>query len=104
MFLGTFVIPFCLMLSRNNKRDWTRLRWIAAWVLLMRLVDLIWIVEPNFHRDHFHVSPFDLIIPAGLMGLWLAFFLYNLASKPLMAVNESHVIELVAKAEAGHGH
>jgi hypothetical protein len=102
MFFGTFVIPFCLMLSRALKRDYRRLRWLAAWVFLMRLIDLIWIVEPNFHRTKFYLSVFDFVIPAGLMGLWIAFFLYNLASRTLMPVNESHVIELVAKAEAGH--
>jgi hypothetical protein len=104
MFFGTFVIPFCLMLSRALKRDYRRLRWLAAWVFLMRLIDLIWIVEPNFHRTKFYLSVFDFVIPAGLMGLWVAFFLYNLAGRTLMPVNESHVIELVAKAEAGHGH
>jgi hypothetical protein len=104
MFFGTFVIPFCLMLSRALKRDWRRLRWLAAWVFLMRLIDLIWIVEPSFNRDKIHLSIFDFIIPAGLMGLWVTYFLYNLAQRPLMPVYESHVIELVAKAEAGHGH
>jgi hypothetical protein len=103
MFFGTFVIPFCLMLSRAIKRDYRRLRRLAAWVFLMRLFDLIWIVEPAFH-DKIHLSPFDFIIPAGLMGLWLAYFFYNLSTRTLMPVNESHVIELVAKAEAGHGH
>ena len=109
MFFGTFVIPFCLLLSRARKRNYLRLRWVALLVFLMRLADLIWIVEPSFKTKAgeyaVHLSPFDFIIPAGLMGLWLAFFLYNLARRPLMPVYESHVIEMVAKAEAAsHGH
>ena len=43
-----FAVPFALLLSRPFKRDITKLVWLAVWLLLMRYVDLFWIIEPNF--------------------------------------------------------
>ena len=45
-----FSVPFVLLLSRPFKRDITRLVWLAAWMLLMRYVDLFWHIEPNFSK------------------------------------------------------
>src|SRR5208282_1881013 len=43
-----FAVPFALLLSRPLKRDITKLVWLAVWLMLMRYVDLFWIIEPNF--------------------------------------------------------
>ena len=48
LVIGQFCGPFVLLLSRPFKRDVTRLVWLAVWMLLMRWVDLYWIIEPNF--------------------------------------------------------
>ncbi len=46
-----FAVPFALLISRPFKRDITRLVWLALWILLMRYVDLFWLIEPNFSAD-----------------------------------------------------
>src|ERR1700680_1137635 len=43
-----FVIPFAMLLSRPFKRNIRKLVWLAVWLLLMRYLDLFWIIEPNF--------------------------------------------------------
>ena len=43
-----FAVPFVLLLSRPFKRDIRRLVWLAAGLMVMRLVDLFWMIEPNF--------------------------------------------------------
>jgi hypothetical protein len=54
-----FVVPFVLLFS-PVKRDITRLVWLAVWMLLMRWVDLFWVIEPNFSVN-FRVTPAELL-------------------------------------------
>ncbi len=54
LVLFHFAIPFVMLISRPFKRDITRLVWLAAWMLLMRYVDLFWVIEPNFSVDIQH--------------------------------------------------
>src|SRR5882672_4935089 len=42
-----FAVPFAILLSRPFKRDIRKLVWLGVWLLLMRYVDLFWIIEPN---------------------------------------------------------
>ena len=57
-----FAVPFVLLLSRPFKRDVTRLVWLAVWLMLMRYVDLFWLIEPNFSRT-FTVTWADIVVP-----------------------------------------
>jgi len=78
-----FFVPFFLLLSRQLKRDVTRLVWLAVWLICVRYIDLFWLVEPNFSTS-FQVTWADLLIPFGMGGLWLAYFCHNLNSMPLL--------------------
>jgi hypothetical protein len=78
-----FAVPFALLLSRPFKRDITRLVWLAVWLLMMRYVDLFWMIEPNFSA-RLHVTLADVVVPIAMGGLWLAFFFRNLGSMPLL--------------------
>src|SRR3954468_22382080 len=55
LVLFHFAVPFVLLISRPFKRDITRLVWLAVWMLLMRYVDLFWIIEPDFSVT-FHLT------------------------------------------------
>ncbi len=78
-----FFVPFFLLLSRPLKRDVTKLVWLAVWLIIVRYVDLFWLVEPNFSTS-FSVTWADLVIPFAMGGLWLAYFCHNLSSMPLL--------------------
>jgi len=78
-----FAVPFAILLSRPFKRDIRKLAWLAAWMLLMRFVDVFWIIEPNFSKT-FTVTLADVVVPIAIGGLWLAFFFYNLGALPLL--------------------
>jgi hypothetical protein len=78
-----FFVPFFLLLSRQLKRDITQLVWLAVLLIVVRYVDLFWLVEPNFSTT-FHVTWADLLIPFGMGGLWFAYFCHNLSSMPLL--------------------
>jgi hypothetical protein len=91
-----FAFPFALLLSRDIKRNFRLLRNVAALVIVMRFVDLYWMVAPDFHKDHFTVSWMDFLAPIGLGGIWLAAFLWQLAARPLMPLGEPHLEEALA--------
>jgi len=80
-----FAVPFALLLSRSLKQDLNRLSLLASWLLVVCVVDIFWHVEPaNFAQ--FHVSWVHFAVLAGMGGLWMAYFFYNLRSRPLLAV------------------
>lgn len=103
-----FALPFFMLFSRNIKRSAHGVGRIAGWILLMRLVDWIWLIQPsvqfhtpsddglNLERMHFGGwFLMDILVPVGIGGLWVAFFLWQLSGKV--------VLPAAPPAEA-HGH
>ena len=93
LVLGHFALPFALLLSRDLKRNFKLLAGIAVFVLLMRLVDLYWLVAPDFTKGPFSPSWMDVAAPAGVVGLWLAYFLWQLEKRPLMPLHDPQLQE-----------
>lgn len=93
-----FALPFLLLLSRDLKRNARGLAMVAVLVLLMRLVDLFWLIAPKFSKGDFHMSWTDVVAPIGIGGLWLAFFLWQLKQRPLIPFNDPQLPEVL---EAG---
>ena len=89
-----FAVPFALLLSRPLKRDISQLVWVATWLIVVRYIDLFWLVEPNFSAS-FHVTWADLLIPFGMGGLWLAYFCRNLSSIPLLPAYDVYAKEVL---------
>jgi hypothetical protein len=95
-------VPFVLLISRPFKRDITRLVWLAAWMMLMRYVDLFWIIEPNFSVT-FNVTWLDVVVPIAIGGLWLAYFFRNLSSRPLVPAYDVFAVEVLEPEHEHHG-
>jgi hypothetical protein len=93
LVLFQFAIPFAMLLSRQLKRKARTLAPLALWIMLMRVIDIIWHVEPVSHPT-FHVSWLHITVVAGIGGLWLAYFFHNLRSRPLLAVNAPQTLRL----------
>jgi len=98
LVLFHFAVPFVMLISRPFKRDITRLVWLAAWLLLMRYVDLFWVIEPNFSVT-FKVTWLDVVVPIAMGGLWLAYFFRNLSTMPLVPAYDVFAVEVL---EAAH--
>lgn len=104
LVLGHFALPFLLLLSRDLKRHSGMLAKVAIFVILMRLVDLIWLVAPTFsHASADQGSRFepmlhwmDVVIPVGLAGLWVFLFARQLRSRPLLPTNDPYFKEIFA--------
>jgi hypothetical protein len=100
-----FALPFILLLSRNLKRDGKKLVPVALLVIFMRAVDIYWLVAPNpfpgpeYHHLNLHWT--YIVVPAALMGLWLALFTWNLGKRPLLVATDPQLPRLW---EQSHGH
>ena len=99
LFLAAFhfAVPFVLLLSRQFKRNVRTLVWLAVWLMFMRLVDLFWMIEPTFHPQ-LHVTVWDIVVPIGIGGLWLAYFFRNLKGRPLLPLHDPHSREILEPA------
>lgn len=108
-----FVLPFALLLSRNLKRQPRRLVKLAIWIMLARLLDLFWQVQPSFHsaaKEHGAIATLAPIsVPVVLMnivnvlaigGIWLTLFFWHLNKRAILPVRDPHFVEMV---EAKHG-
>ncbi len=97
LVLFHFAVPFVLLLSRPFKRDIRKVVWLAAWLMVMRLVDLFWMIEPNFSKS-FHVTLADVVVPVAMGGLWLAYFFRNLGLMPLVPAYDVDAGEVLEPA------
>jgi hypothetical protein len=87
LLLFHFALPFALLLSQSLKKNPTTLWAIAIFIICIRVVDVFWLVEPNFvnvNNPVFTVSWLDFVAPIGFGGLWLAMFLRTLPTRPLL--------------------
>jgi len=106
-FIAHWLVPFCLLLSRDLKRQKNKMIWITCWMLFARLVDMFWLVEPNFKHAAGNLvgEPLSifayLTVPVAMLGLWVAYYLTQLMQRPLVAVNDPHLEEIL---EPEHAH
>jgi hypothetical protein len=82
-----FAVPYALLLSRDIKRDTSRLRAIAAWLVFIRIIDYFWYVAPEFHEG-FNVSLLDIALPIALGGVFLALFAMQLRARPILPIHD----------------
>lgn len=99
-----FAFPFLFLLSRSFKRNAGKLVIVAVLILVMRLVDLFWMIAPNFTGAHFHISWMDLVAPIGMGGLWLGFFARALTKRPLIPINDPLYKTALEQKHAHAGH
>ncbi|HKE56983.1 MAG TPA: hypothetical protein VKB46_09785 [Pyrinomonadaceae bacterium] len=98
-----FAAPFLFLLSRSLKRDPNKLVIVAGLVLVMRLLDLLWMLQPAFTREHFHISWMHLVAPVAFGGIWLAAFVWQLSKRALVPINDPQFESVLEQAHS-HGH
>src|SRR5260370_16684917 len=86
-----FALPFILLLSRDLKRHAKKLVIVAGLVLVMRFVDLFWLIAPEFTEGRLSLSWLYFVTPIGVGGAWVAYFLWQLGQRPLFAVHDPYM-------------
>jgi hypothetical protein len=107
-FICHWLIPFTLLLSRDLKRNKTKMIWLAGWMIFARCLDMFWLIEPNF-RDaagNLHLTNnlgilAYVTVPVAVLSVWGAYYLTELMKRPLVNVNDPHLEEIL---EAEHAH
>jgi hypothetical protein len=92
-----FAVPFGFLLSQRLKKKTSTLVRIASWLILMRIVDVFWHIEPAQSLGHtnFHISWTLFASLAGIGGLWMAYFFRNLRARPLLAVYAPQTLRIL---------
>ena len=102
LVLLNFALPFFLLLFRDVKRRTGSLLLVAALVLVMRLVDMYWMVLPAFGGGNVHLTWMNLLLPCGMGGIWFAYFVWQLQQMPILPVHDPRM-EGVAEHAVEHG-
>jgi hypothetical protein len=107
-FIFHWLIPFCLLLSRDLKRNKKKMIWLASWMIFARCVDMFWLIEPGYAdaagnlHIHNNIGILAYItVPVAVLSLWAAYYLTQLKARPLINLNDPHVEEML---EPEHAH
>jgi hypothetical protein len=105
-FVCHWLIPFCLLLSRDLKRNKTKMIWLTSFMIFARCVDMFWLIEPNFADSarNLHLGGGMLAyvtVPVTVIALWMAYYMTQLMARPLVVTNDPHVEEIL---EPEHAH
>ena len=87
LLLFHFGFPFLMLLSQALKKNPKTIQRIAIFIIVIRIIDVFWLVEPNFSGSHFQIHWLDVVAPIGIGGLWLAYFFHNLMERPIIPLN-----------------
>jgi hypothetical protein len=101
LIVGHFFVPFFLLLSRRTKRSIRYLSGVAAGILVMRLLDLFWLIMPAFNNHALQIHWLNIVAPVALGGIWLALFLWQLKGHSLLPLHDPRFNE---RAENIHTH
>jgi hypothetical protein len=118
LLVGHFVIPFLLLVTKHTKRIKPVLVSIAAWMLLMHVIDIYWLVMPHVPGEAiassstvaelletveaegltlgFHPSLLDLACLIGLGGLFVAAASWRLRDCALVPIQDPRLHEGLA--------
>jgi hypothetical protein len=106
-FVCHWLIPFCLLLSRDLKRSKSRMIWITCFMLFARLVDMFWLIEPNFSDStgNLHIAGnlgmlAYITVPVTVLALWVAYYITQLMRRPLVVTNDPHLEEILEPEHA----
>ena len=104
-----FAFPFLILLTRDIKMRAKWLATLAIFILVMRSVDLFYMISPNPRIktggkslgliDSFSVMDIGAVLGVG--GLWLAYYFYQLAQRPLVPTKDPFFEKAI---EHGKGH
>jgi hypothetical protein len=105
-FIFHWLLPFSMLLSRDLKRNQKRLAAVCRLMIFARCWDMFWLIEPNFadarRNLHFSLGILEYaFVPVAMIAFWMAYYFMELQKRPLVAVNDPHLAEIL---EPDHAH
>jgi NADH:ubiquinone oxidoreductase subunit 6 (subunit J) len=93
LILFHFMAPFLSLLSSRTKRTAKLLGLTVVLILIMRTVDIFWVIVPSFHRQGAQLLWTDIAAIVGFGGLWMWMFTARLRKQPPLPLNEPRLQE-----------
>jgi hypothetical protein len=100
LLLGQFALPFLILLSQNLKRKPNQVKWVALFILVMRVVDITWTIGPVFRHEGSGLSWVDFAAVLAIGGPWLYLYFRNLAGRAVVPAKDPYFKEAVV--HGGH--
>jgi hypothetical protein len=94
--IGHFIIPFFYLMGRTVKRRPALLAIGAAWILLMHLLDIAWIVLPSSHPEGLTIGAQEIACYLAVGGAFLAAIGWNLKRQALVPTGDPRLRESLA--------
>jgi len=91
LVFGHFVLPFFAIISRAGKRNLVMLGIITGWLLLMRWLDLFFIVYPGKFPEGVVPGWVELAPMLGIGGIFVWLVWKRLVSNPLIPLNDPRI-------------
>lgn len=88
LMFGHFAFPFVFLVSRWAKANLTWLMMGAIWLLIMRYVDLYWIILPNHDHHGAHISWINFAPMLAIGGLFVWMFWRKFTSAPILPIGD----------------
>ena len=83
-----FVLPFVLLLSHRLKRRARSVAMVALMLIVIRFVDVFWLITPAFDPSRLSVHLLDLAAVLALGGFWVWLFVRQLEGRPLLPLRD----------------
>jgi hypothetical protein len=101
-----FFLPFFMLLMRSIKDNPRTIAVVTVIILVMRFVDVYWLVAPAHYGEHFHFSWITVAAFLAIGGLWLWAFIGQLKGQTIIPIHETWVEEAIREGalerEGGH--
>jgi len=79
------------------KREASAIVRVAIGIMIVRLVDLWWLIAPEFHPDGISASWLDVLLPLSLFALWLGCFAWQLGGRAILPVHDPQFDEALGR-------
>src|SRR5690625_215661 len=95
ILLLNFVAPFLILMTRDSKRNYTIVAYMALLVFIVHYLDFFMMFMPGTVKNGWHLSWYELGISLGFVGLFIFVVMRSLAKAPLYPKNHPYLKEAI---------
>ncbi len=85
-----FLVPYSVLLSQPAKMDPKKLKFAALWILFAHLIDLYWLIMPNYHSEggSSWIYLLEFAFPMAAVGILCVVFYLNYKKTNILPVGD----------------